>query len=123
MNAVTSEAVLAPPPDLHMWTADDEEWVVASSAEEARDLYCAMSGAKPESGDPNKADGGAHVGHWTPLPGDKLLARREECPKLHVKGVACTVDGCDGKGMVRHERTCAEWVALEGAGHFASTNW
>ena len=121
MSAATSE--VAAPPDLHMWTADNEEWVIAESAEEARDLYCAMSGATPESGDPNAADGGTHVEHWTPLADERRLARREECPERHGKGVVCTVDGCDGEGTVRHERTCAEWIALEGAGHFASANW
>ena len=122
MSAATSEA--AAPPDLHMWTADDEDWVIAETAEEARDLYCAMSGAKPESGDPNKADGGAHVEHWTVLPDDGLLARREECQWAHPRrGAPCLEPGCDGRGNVRLERTCAEWIAKEGKGHFASTNW
>jgi hypothetical protein len=121
MNAATSEVTA---PELRMFTDDGEEWVIAESAREARDIFCAMSGAAPDEGNLNSADGGAHVEHWTPLPADQIVGRQDECPERHKEGVcAGSVEGCDGKGTIRRKRTCAEWVVSEGKGHFASTNW
>jgi len=107
---------------LSMYTADAEEWVIAGSPEDARDVYCAHVGREPELGDPDAAEHGAHTAHWEALPDDKSLTLRTECEAHHRKAEPCSVPGCDKDRLIRETLTCAEWVAKCGRGHWGSAN-
>jgi hypothetical protein len=106
---------------LAMYTADDEEWVIAATAEQARDLYCAHMGFEVATDDPDEADVGTHVDHWTRLPDEKRLSLRDECQEAHAKDAPCAV-GCKD-GIIRTELTCAEWCAKNGAGYHGSASY
>lgn len=78
-----------------MWH-DGEDWVVAESAEEAQRIVIELTGIHPEE---------SPVEDWGPVDDDKVLAFNHQ----------------DGRPVER--RTAAEWVALNGKGHWASVNY
>ena len=110
---------------LMMFTADDEEWVIAESPADAVDIYCAHIGAPcapaAPGSDPDKCNPGTHIEHWTPLPDDKALTLVAECPETHKADVPCP-RGCDDNFLIRTKKTCAEWCE-QGRGHWGSANW
>jgi len=108
--------------NLHVWTADDEEWVVATSPEDACAVYCAFIGCEPSKvTDPDDLDG-THPSDWTQVPDDKVFKLAEECPEHHPKGVACP-RACGDDHMIRLHITCAEHVARSGRGYLGSANY
>lgn len=107
---------------LSVYTASDEEWVIAESPEDARDVYCAHIGCGPDMVDQDSCDGGCHAEHWEALPMGKTLTMRDECPFQHHPFHACVRPGCDGRGTVRTALTCAEWCAKLGRGYWGSAN-
>lgn len=118
--------------ELHVWTADKEEWVVAATALDARDVYCAHLGSPPdESSEPGGADFGTHAADWSELPDDQVLKIRNECDETHAlddedadepkKTVPCP-RGCDDEFIIHHAKTCAEWVSDTGRGYLCSAN-
>ena len=108
---------------LHVWTADDEEWVVAYSADDACTVYCVdQIGCERATGEADRADHGTHPGHWTLLADDKVLPFAEECPEHHKAGVECPKK-CDDGNMIRTRKTCAEHVTENGRGYLGSANY
>jgi len=107
---------------LHVWSADDEEWVVAESAEDAARIYCALIGVAPDwSGDGEDSGWGTYPHHWSQLPDDKRLKWGEECAEHHKEGVSCP-NACDDGFIIRTNDTCAEHVAKHGRGYMGSAN-
>lgn len=108
---------------LHVWTADDEEWVVAESAEDACAVYCAHLGSEPDtSTDGDDAEWGTHPEHWTELADDHVMKWVEECQAdAHREGVECP-SKCDDGFVIRSTLTCAEHVAKNGRGYLGSSN-
>lgn len=87
------EPAPAPQGTLGVWH-NGYDWVVATSAEDARDVACALSGERIEDYD---------AGDWEfCAPGSTVTIRGE--------------DGAPGE-----TRTCAEWVARNGRGFLCST--
>jgi hypothetical protein len=107
-----------------MFTADSEEWVIAESPQDARDVYCKHIGHEPmaDDEDPDDGDSGMHVAHWEQLPDEKPLTLRTECDAHHKVDVQCSVAGCDKDRLIRETLTCAEWCAKQGRGHWGSAN-
>lgn len=105
---------------LAVFTCDDEEWVVASSARDARDVYCHAFGIAPVDDDKDGADPGARARDWEELPPEKILKIAEECPEKHTPAKDCP-RGCDDNFMLHHAKTCAEWT-LSGRGYLCSRN-
>lgn len=119
----TTAAVTTDPRSLFMFSADDEEWVIAHDAEDARDVYCAQIGSAPELGphDPGANDCGTHASDWERLDDEKSLTLREECEESHRPGRACKVPECK-EGVVRRTMTAAEWAKTMGRGYWGSAN-
>jgi hypothetical protein len=86
--------------ELHVFTASEEEWVIAASSEDACAVYCATIGCEPSKA---ADDGGTHPDDWEALPDDKSLTRRDD----------------DGG---RQTMTCGEWARLEGRGYWGSAS-
>lgn len=78
-----------------MFTAEDEEWYIASSPDDAAALY------EQTVGEPLEFATGEAV-EWTPLPPEKPF-------RFNDNGHVTT-------------KTCAEWVREKGRGYFASAN-
>jgi hypothetical protein len=114
----------APSGQLHVWTADKEEWVIAASAEDACRVYCEHIGHPLSEIDPASSDDvdwGTHPAHWSQLPDDEVLKFAEECPEAHKKGVACPRP-CDENQIIHTRLTCAEHVAKNGRCYLGSAN-
>jgi hypothetical protein len=111
---------------LQMFTADDEEWVIAYDAEDAVAVYRAHVGWEVGAGNvvesADEADTETHVEHWVPLFNDKTLTLRTECEKKHVQGETCSDPACKD-GEVRTTKTVRGWIASHGRGHWGSANW
>jgi hypothetical protein len=84
--------------DLHCWT-NGIDTVVASSAEEAREVAVKMYG--PDDIDAVDGDDGG----WSQIPDDKVLSIYEDMPGTTTK------------------LTAAEWVKRHGAGFLCSTEF
>lgn len=108
--------------ELHVFTADREEWVIAYSPEDARDVYCDHIGCAAVEDSAHAADWGTHASHWEPCPDDAIIKIAEECPEMHTAGNPCP-KGCDDNFVVRYAKTCADWAAEKGRSHLASANW
>jgi hypothetical protein len=112
---------------LQMFTADNEEWVIARSVDDARDVYCSVMGFDPNNDpNPDKADMfGTHVQHWKPIRNlDKEMTLTTECNKTdHQEGKACSQDGCDGKGTIKRKLTVAQWIREHGRGYWGGANY
>jgi hypothetical protein len=108
---------------MYVWTADREEWVIAASAEDARDVYCAHIGTTPSltAEDDGSADGGTHASHWEKLPDDEIVKIQEECQAMHRKGQTCP-NGCDKDFLLHHKKTASAW-AEGGRGYLCSANF
>lgn len=81
--------------ELKMWH-DGEDWVVAESAEEAQRITIELTGISAAE---TPVDG------WSQVPMGRELSfdHGDERPK--------------------EKRTTAEWIAINGKGHWASVNW
>lgn len=79
---------------LHVFTADNEEWVVAASPEDAAVVYASI-GADP-----------LEDVEWTQLPDDKPL----------------TLFGYEVDEEEKRTMTCAEWVTRLGRCYLGSVN-
>lgn len=106
---------------LHVWTADDEEWVVAESAKDACAVYRDHVGGE-EAHDANSADHGMHPDHWTELPDDRTLRFSEECPEIHKDGSPCP-RACSEHFLIHTKMTCGEHVASAGRSYLGSAKW
>ncbi len=108
--------------ELHMFTADDEEWVIAADPADAARVYCDHLGnVEPDMGDPDKADGGTHAVHWKQVPDEKEMRLRTECERAHRRDEPCLVEGCK-RGVIVRAKTARAWVEECGRGHWASAN-
>lgn len=115
-------------PVLHVFTCDHEEWVIATTPDDARDVFCKHMGFEPVLG-PKEDDSkefGTHESQWEQLPDDKLVNVAEECSETHgkdrlVDGKPCP-KGCDAQCIIRHSKPASEW-AKQGRGYLASANW
>lgn len=108
---------------LHVWTADDEEFVVAASAEDACAVYCEHAELERDtSEDGEDSDWGTRPEHWTELADDHVIPIGEECQEpSHVDGAVCP-KGCDDQFILRSTPTCAELIAANGRGYLWSSN-
>jgi hypothetical protein len=115
-----SRGILVAMSELHVWTVDNEEWVVAESAVDACAVYCAHSGDEPLAEDSDGEDfDGTHPNHWTEVPDDHVIKWGEECDETHKEGVPCP-RGCDDAFLIHRTPTCAEMVAESGRGYLGS---
>lgn len=90
--------------ELHVYTASEEEWVVAASPVDARDVYCAHIGCEPdEAPDQGTAYGGTHTDDWEALPDEQTLKIYDD--------------------ETTHSKTCAGWVREHGRGYLCSANY
>lgn len=106
---------------LHVWTADDEEWVVAESAQDACAVYCEHIGCEP-SKNADSGDHGTHPDHWSVLADDRPLKWAEECPEHHKPGHVCPRQ-CDPDHWIRTRLPCAEHVRRAGRSYLGSANY
>ena len=109
--------------DLGVWTADNEDWVVASTNEEARDVFCHHMGWEPDTAPASDGsrDFGTHADDWDLLPDDKVLPWAEECPEHHTAGAVCP-RACDEHFVIHTRLTCGEHVKKSGRGYLGSAN-
>lgn len=82
--------------ELKLWTAEQEEWCIAASAEDAAECYRQMAGEYLLWGEGEPAE-------WTVEPPEKPFHFRNEDGTITTK-------------------TSAEWVRERGRGYFASAN-
>jgi len=111
---------------LAMYTFDDEEWVIANSEFDARDIYSEHFGVTPDYGIEPSDDRfyGTHADHWERLPDDRVLEFRQECPEIHSAGkIAKCPRGCDKDFILHFAKTCAEWVQERGRGYFGAVEF
>jgi hypothetical protein len=104
---------------LHLFTASQEEWVVAHDPEDARDVYCEVVGSKPHEGDPERADPGVHEAHWAQVPDDRSMTLRLECDHPHKPGAPCIEPDCRG-GVTVRRADALDWAIESGRGYFGS---
>jgi hypothetical protein len=104
---------------LHVWTADDEEWVIAESAQDACAVYCAHIGCEPSA--TVDSDWGTHPEHWSQMADDEVLRLQDECPEHHRPGVGCA--RCNSTGILRTALSCAQHVARAGRSYVGSANF
>lgn len=98
---MTSEVQYVGP--LKVWTADHEEWCIATTAEEAGDAYEKGIGHRlGRDGEPAGANW--PDAEWTEEPAGKVFRYTPD----------------DGSTWIA--KTCAEWAVTMPAGYFASAN-
>lgn len=105
---------------LRVWTAEEEEWVIAESAIDACFLYCEAIGYEPAK-EAEDSDWGTHPEQWTALPNDRVLRWSEECSEIHTNGMLCPRQ-CDDF-FIRTKLTCKQHVAKSGRGYLGSANY
>jgi len=79
---------------MHVYRNEDVDWVVAVSEDDAMDVWCESNGEEREDYPDEK---------WEQEPDDKVL----------------TIQSDEGS----EEKTCAEWVRLNGRGFLCSQNY
>jgi hypothetical protein len=123
---------------LYVWS-NDVDFYIASSAEHARDLYCAHTGIEPNLAAEydGSTDSGAHASVWERWPDEKTFTLVEECTNDHKakpdadpvdvedeepEAFTCGDAACEA-GMRKTTKTCLEWCADHGEGYLASTDF